>query len=131
MTNLYKETEAIMKENDLRWEDIEWVGGDRFQITLDNFKEIAKKTEYSNGFGSAEVPVELVIIAKTWVMYREEYDGGEEWKIIRLKSDRPTNIETIYCLSKNQSNEEDAKYMYDLARLNGMKRKYNIKDWGE
>ena len=126
MTNLYEETIEVMTENNLEWDDIEWVGGNNFQITLDNFREIAKKTEYNNGFGDAEVAGDLVIMAKSWIMYREEYDGAECWKIIKLKPSRPTNVETIYCLSQYNSDEKDARWMTDLVGLNGMKRKYNI-----
>lgn len=59
-------------------EDIAFVQCAKGSIPIDRFLELAKGTEYDDGYGAAEVATDLVIKLKNgnWLT-REEYDGSE------------------------------------------------------
>ena len=81
MNNLFEETEQIFSIYNKTWDDIAWIGGDDFCISIEQFKEAAKDTNYDAGYGSEEVAVDLVVCFKdgSWLS-RAEYDGSEWWK---------------------------------------------------
>lgn len=82
--NLYEETEQALTEEGYNWDDIAYIGSEDIAITVDNFKEVAKITEYDNGFGAAKVAQDIIIIMKDNCWYkREEYDGSEWWEFYR------------------------------------------------
>ena len=78
--NLYEETiEDISDFNHTR-EDISWIGTYDFQVDIDKFFEVAKNTYYDSGFGSAEIPTDLMIVFTNGdSLQRREYDGSEWW----------------------------------------------------
>ena len=51
-----------------------------FAITKENFEQVAKKSEYYSGFGTAKVAEDLVIVGDDWWLERHEYDGSEWWE---------------------------------------------------
>jgi len=79
--NLLEETEHVLSCNDKTWNDVFWVGGRDFYISIEQFKEAAKDTNYDCGYGSEEVAVDLVICFNdgSWLS-RESYDGSEFWR---------------------------------------------------
>ena len=79
--NLLEETERALVYYNKTWDDISWIGGNDFYISIEQFKEAAKNTNYNCGYGSEEVAVDLVICFKdgSWLS-RAEYDGSEWWK---------------------------------------------------
>lgn len=76
-TNLWKETVVYLGKYGKKWSDVLFVTGDDFRIA--NFEELAKRTEYNNGFGKQEIATDLKIVGKDWWLERYEYDGAEEW----------------------------------------------------
>lgn len=80
MANLYDETINMLKINGKSLEDIKSVQCDDFAITLENFIEVAKNTDYDGGYGAQEVAIDLKIIGEDWWMERREYDGAEWWE---------------------------------------------------
>ena len=78
--NLYSETIDRLKKNGYGIADIEAVCGDDFAIPIENFLEVAKKTNYDNGYGGQEVATDLIIKMKDGSWFeRGEYDGSEWW----------------------------------------------------
>lgn len=79
--NLFEETECALFNYNKTWDDVSWIGGNSFYISVEQFIEAAKNTNYCCGYGSEEVAVDLVICFKdgSWLS-RAEYDGSEWWK---------------------------------------------------
>lgn len=81
MTNLFEETKHALNGHGKTWDDISWIGGRDFYISVEQFMEAAKDTNYDCGYGSEEVAVDLVICFNdgSWLS-RAEYDGSEWWR---------------------------------------------------
>jgi hypothetical protein len=79
--NLLEETERALAHYNRTWDDVSWIGGHDFYISVEQFKEAAKDTNYNCGYGSEEVAIDLVICFYngSWLS-RAEYDGSEWWK---------------------------------------------------
>lgn len=103
MTNLYKETVEKLAEYDRTIDDIIFVYGEDFRITVDNFIDVAKNTEYNDGFGWAEVAQDLTILGNDFIMYREEYDGSEWWTFKWIDAKIPTEIRSVNKLADSYS----------------------------
>lgn len=106
MKNLYKETAEFLLENGKSMSDIVFVSGNGHEIPLDNFIKAAKSYDYDDGFGSEEVPIDLLVVGKDWWIERHEYDGSEWWEYKTLPQ-RPKTIKEI--LGFNM----DRRYLYD------------------
>lgn len=84
----WEETIARLKINGKTFDDVEWIGGDDFEITKENFKNISH-FYYDDGYGSQEVAKDIKLVGKDFIMIRWEYDGSEGWDFIVTK---PTGI---------------------------------------
>lgn len=82
MKNLWEETIEVLSDHCLSWEDVDAVvlDGDNVGISKKNFEEVARKTDYDNGFGAAEIRFDLIIVGRDWWLERNEYDGSEWWE---------------------------------------------------
>ncbi len=60
--NLWKETIAKLEEEGYTWDDVESVFGNDFQITKENFREVASETVYNTSCGAAQVAEDLTIL---------------------------------------------------------------------
>lgn len=96
--NLYKETEAKLRENGKSIADIIAVQGNDFGITVEDFIELAKNTDYDDGYGGQEVASDLLVIGKNWWLERAEYDGSEWWEFKKFPKIKK-NIQTIRALT--------------------------------
>ena len=113
MINLWEETIKVLEGYDRTWEDVQIIYGEDFQITKDNFENVAKITEYDNGYGSQKIASDLVIIGNGFVMSRDEYDGAECWHYLHTGFDIPKEFKEITALRGNgwetlkQTNSEE------------------------
>lgn len=80
MTNLWDETIQKLSDNGKVFEDVRYIQGTDFKITKENFEQVAKKTDYYAGYGSAKVAGDLVLVGDGWWLERHEYDGAENWR---------------------------------------------------
>jgi hypothetical protein len=64
MKNLWEETIETLKNYSLTWDDVDAVilENDDVVIPKVNFEEVARKTNYDNGFGCVEIRSDLVIV---------------------------------------------------------------------
>ena len=76
--NLLQETTKKLMAYDKTWDDVLWIGGSEFTISIEDFKRLANK-EYDNSYGSPKVAQDLKIVGKDWWLERAEYDGSEWW----------------------------------------------------
>ena len=83
--NLLRETKERLEENGKASKDVKWVGnGSGTQaISWINFAMRAN-FEYDDGWGSAEIALELVVGGDDWWLERYEYDGSECWQFKTL-----------------------------------------------
>ena len=103
MINLYAETTKALKEHNLTWDDVLWIGMneyfdeklDRVEIPKADFIELAKNKNYNNGWGTAEINSSLVIVGDNWWLERGEYDGSEWWDYKKMPVKPTTQIKEI------------------------------------
>lgn len=84
----WEETITRLEENGKTFDDVEWIGGDDFEISKENFKRISNFI-YDDGYGCQEVAEDIKLVGKDFIMIRWEYDGSEGWQFIKTK---PTGI---------------------------------------
>ena len=66
-------------------EDISWIGNRSIEIPIHEFFDAARHTDYNSGYGSAAMPVDLLIVMKDGSYFeRGEYDGSEWWRYIPI-----------------------------------------------
>lgn len=86
MINFLQETIQCLKENGKSESDIAWVGigydqnnDPLYKSSWKDFRENAN-FEYHDGYGSAEIPDDLIIVGDDFWLERHEYDGSEWWE---------------------------------------------------
>lgn len=79
--NLLRETVEVLTAYGRTSADVQWVGGNEFWFTWDEFAELADR-EYDEGFGGQEVAIDLVVAGDGWHLERGEYDGSEWWRFV-------------------------------------------------
>jgi len=78
--NLLEETLKALEGKDLAPSDIIWIGTRKWGwFTWDEFSRVAN-VEYDDSYGTAAVPMGLLIVGKNWWLERGEYDGSEWWE---------------------------------------------------
>lgn len=84
MMNLLIETLADLDLANKKPSDISFIGSlsGEYQCTWDEFQELAD-VSYDNGYGAAQVALDLVIGFKDGTrLCRYEYDGAESWSYV-------------------------------------------------
>lgn len=106
MKNLWKETISVLKDHYLTWEDVDHIilDGDNVTISKENFEELARKTDYDNGWGAAEIRTDLIIVGWNWWLERNEYDGSEWWEFCTMPV-IPNETTTVTSLTTNDWGE--------------------------
>ncbi|MBR1373826.1 hypothetical protein IJ556_05185 [bacterium] len=97
--NLKKETIKELKENGKTLDDVLFICGNDFRVSLENFL-MYSDTEYDNGYGGQEVASDLKIIGKDFIMIRHEYDGSEYWGY--YSTIPPEKTECVCCFTQRQ-----------------------------
>lgn len=98
MTNLWGETSRVLVTYGKSFDDVKYIQGSDFGITKENFEQVAKKSEYYSGFGSAKVAEDLVIVGDDWWLERHEYDGSEWWEYKEMPK-QINEIKEVSCLA--------------------------------
>jgi len=83
-TNLLKETLEVLWQHGKKSGDVKWCGTKNGWCTWDEFRSVAKDIEYDNGYGTAMIADDLVIVGEDWWLERHEYDGSEWWEFKTL-----------------------------------------------
>lgn len=79
MGNLRDETLSALANANKTPDDVLWVGSPNVWTTWEDFSAYANFT-YDEGYGSVEIPMDLVIVCKDGWLERAEYDGSEWWE---------------------------------------------------
>lgn len=107
--NLLHETLAALIRIGKKQYDIKWIGSVNYgYFDWEHFVKIAN-VEYDDGYGSAEVAIDLVIAGDDWWLERQEYDGSEWWVFKKLP---------IKPLNKIEPNKVTYKYQRTLREIN-------------
>ena len=80
MENLLEETKEKLAVCHKTPKDVLWVGSSDGSeaITWEEFEKMAD-FDYDDGYGAAEIRMDLVVVGKDWWLERYEYDGSEWW----------------------------------------------------
>lgn len=102
--NLWEETIEKLQKNGYTFDNVIAIYGEDFQITKENFEEVAKETDYYDGYGHPEIAIDLTILGKDFIMIREDYDGAEWWRMISIPdvSSSNKNIKPVKSLMINK-----------------------------
>lgn len=83
--NFAAETIEKLKFYNYTIEDISWIGNRAFTISVYEFFDAARKTNYNNSYGTAYMPADLLIVMKDGSYFeRAEYDGSEWWRYVPI-----------------------------------------------
>lgn len=93
MTNLLYETIEKLVEHGKALSDVVWFGCKEFEITSEQFIELANR-DYESGYGAPEVAVDLLVVGVDFWLERHEYDGSEWWEYKEIP-ERPKEIRNI------------------------------------
>ena len=126
MKNLLQETLELMESNGKKETDVIWVGNYTHKTTWENFKKFAD-VDYEEGYGSAKVAQDLLIVGDNWWLERGEYDGSEWWEF-KQPPKEPNEIIELKALTVNQA--DDLGYCVscgweDLLVINGLQCNIN------
>jgi len=80
MQNLFNEIIECLKEHNLTWADVQWVGTNQYTFSIGHFRNIALDINYNNEYGIQEINPNLKIVGSDWWLERHEYDGSEWWE---------------------------------------------------
>lgn len=128
----WEETIDALKDAGKTFDDVEWIGGDDFEISKENFKRISNFI-YDDGYGGQEVAEDIKLVGKDFIMKRWEYDGSEGWEFISTK---PTGIiKEINSLAESEAEIYWSDKGYDdvyflnnrLKTLNEVNKNWNKK----
>lgn len=97
--NLFEDTIESLEENGKTFADVKYITCDTGNINVEDFKTIAKNTEFCRGYGRQEVAADLMIVGENWILVRLEYDGFEWWEFLNIQS-KP-EIKILHLASKN------------------------------
>lgn len=105
MGNFYKETETHIESEGRKTEDIVFIGSQDGEWGIASWKKFHELANfrYDAGYGSAEIPVDLIIIFKDGsYMERGEYDGSEWWETKKTPA-VPTQFKPIVNLDPHKT----------------------------
>ena len=100
--NLREETPEALRIHGKSKEDIKYVCGEDFQISLEQFWELSD-TEY-DPYGAPEIATDLTLIGEDFWMERGEYEGTELWDFHTMPDTTGLPIREITALSVRQYN---------------------------
>lgn len=83
--HLLEETLTLLERKGKTPDDVQWVGLKDSYFTWQEFTGIADFNYYA-GYGTAEIPGDLVVVGSDWWLERGEYDGLEWWEFKTLPS---------------------------------------------
>ena len=122
--NLLEEIKDILKENNKKIEDIEWVGTTEKYVDIDIFLKLAN-TNYDDDYGAPEVAQDLIIVGNNWWLERHEYDGSEwfEYKSMFEKPKEKLELKALTIDQARKLNFDISCGWENLEEING-KREY-------
>lgn len=87
--NLWEETMGFLEKEEKTWNDIKFIYGRSFQITKENFKDIARETNYDCEIFLSDiqnVATDLTLRGDDFVVIREALcdSNDEEWCLVEL-----------------------------------------------
>lgn len=101
--NLKEETLEVLHNHGKRKEDVKFVRGDDFRISLEQFWKLAD-TEYNSSYSAPEIATDLALIGEDFWMTRCVYEGAELWDFHTMPDTIGLPTREITALSVRQYN---------------------------
>lgn len=86
ISNLWEETITELNNYSVPWDDVTHIYacdryGNNYEITKDNFEEVAKRTNYEKHFYPENITIDssIVIVGKNFYMERIDFSYGDMW----------------------------------------------------
>ena len=117
--NLLEETKQKLAEYGKTLEDVVWIGISEYKVYVEKFIELAD-VEYDDGYGSAKVATNILVVGKDFWLERHEYDGSEWWEY-KLLLKEPNQWLDLSALTVGQSKYDVSVGWETLEKLNGIK----------
>ena len=97
MANLKEETLRVLKNHGKTEKDIQWIGTSTYKIPIELFWTLSNRY-YNEGYGTAIVASDLLIVGDDWFLERAEYDGAEWWefKTIIEEPKKTKEVRTLF-----------------------------------
>lgn len=105
--SLLEETLKVLKDRELRPEDVEYVLASKVWMTWEEFANAAKTIYYDSGYGLQEIKPSLKVVGNGWWLERAEYDGAEWWKFCTIPSRSMRRHDPNVSLVYKPFNDED------------------------
>jgi len=123
MINLLAETIRDLKSAGKNPSDVVWVGTITCKTTWEQFKTVAD-VNYDNGYGSAQVAQDLLVVGRGWWLERHEYDGSEWWEFKETMKEPERSMELkAVTIDQAEALGYDVSCGWEsLATLNGAER---------
>lgn len=86
MITLFNEIKTCLENRGLSLEDIRWVGSSdgAYAMSWEKCLKLEHMYEpYYEGFGAAEIALDLVVVGDDWWLVRYEYDGSEGFEFMQ------------------------------------------------
>lgn len=105
--NFLEETEAVLENHGLNWNDVEFISVNNKSVPIESFRAVAEKIYYDAGYGLPEINSSCQIVGSNWWLGREEYDGAEWWEY----RSRPVPCKDTF----EDFKENDLRYVWRMS----------------
>lgn len=99
LINLLDETNKFLQFYNKTLSDVKYIFGNDYQITVDNFVEVASKSYYDSSLGFQEIAKDLVMVGDDFYATRYEFEGNEGWEHHPMNFTIPETISKVSKLS--------------------------------
>lgn len=111
---LYETLTNCLSSNGLSFKDVSWIGNTDYEITLENFCEIAKITPDDKFFGSDSIPTDLLVVGANFWIERVETTNHYIWEYKSIPQ-KPKKILTVNALSTYRLSDKEYMLIEKIA----------------
>ena len=102
--NILEEIRSILKDNSKFESELRYVISNDSWCNWKEFYISVEKVNYLNDFGQCDMRKDIRLVADGWIMIREDYAGGVNWKIIDIP-DKKGKVKRLVDWKKCDINE--------------------------
>lgn len=112
--NLYETLTKCLSSNGHTFKELLWIGCTDYEITLENFCKIAKKTPDNEFIGSDNIPTDLLDVGADFWIERVETATNYIWEYKSFPQ-RPKHIIPVNALSTYRLTDKEYRLIEEIA----------------